>query len=32
VREDVLKPFTGDLDEMVKRRVLRIGVTYSRTF
>jgi len=31
-REDVLKPFTGDLDEMVKRRVLRIGVTYSRTF
>jgi membrane-bound lytic murein transglycosylase MltF len=32
VREDVLKPFIGDLDEMVKRRVLRIGVTYSRTF
>jgi len=32
VREDVLKPFTGDLNEMVKRRVLRIGVTYSRTF
>jgi membrane-bound lytic murein transglycosylase MltF len=32
VREDVLKPFTGDLDEIVKRRVLRIGVTYSRTF
>jgi membrane-bound lytic murein transglycosylase MltF len=32
VREDVLKSFTGDLDEIVKRRVLRIGVTYSRTF
>ena len=32
VQEDVLKPFTGDLDEIVKRRVLRIGVTYSRTF
>ena len=32
VREDVLKAFTGDLDEIVKRRVLRIGVTYSRTF
>src|SRR5436190_1556917 len=28
----VLKPFTGDLDEMVKRRVVRIGVTYNRTF
>jgi ABC-type amino acid transport substrate-binding protein len=32
VREDVLKPFLGDLDAMVKRRVVRIGVTYSRTF
>jgi membrane-bound lytic murein transglycosylase MltF len=32
VREDVLKPFMGDLDAMVKRRVVRIGVTYSRTF
>jgi membrane-bound lytic murein transglycosylase MltF len=32
VQEDVLKPFTGDLDAIVKRRVLRIGVTYSRTF
>jgi membrane-bound lytic murein transglycosylase MltF len=29
---DVLQPFKGDLDEMVKRRVVRIGVTYSRTF
>jgi ABC-type amino acid transport substrate-binding protein len=32
VREDVLKPFTGDLDEMVRRRVIRIGVTFNRTF
>ena len=32
VREAVLKPFTGDLDELVKRRVVRIGVTYNRTF
>ena len=32
VRDGVLKPFTGDLDEMVKRRVVRIGVTFSRTF
>ena len=27
-----MKPFTGDLDEMVKRRLVRIGVTYNRTF
>jgi len=26
------KPFTGDFDEMVKRRVIRLGVTYNRTF
>jgi membrane-bound lytic murein transglycosylase MltF len=32
VREAILKPFTGDLDEMVKRRLVRIGVTYNRTF
>jgi len=32
VREAVLKPFTGDLDQLVKRRVVRIGVTYNRTF
>ena len=24
-------PFTGDLDEMVKRRVIRAGVVYNRT-
>jgi membrane-bound lytic murein transglycosylase MltF len=32
VRDALLKPFTGDLDEMVKRRLVRIGVTYNRTF
>src|SRR6476620_5984069 len=32
VREDILKPFTGDLDEMVRRRVIRIGVTFNRIF
>jgi membrane-bound lytic murein transglycosylase MltF len=26
------KPFTGDLDEMIKRRVIRMGVTFNRTF
>ena len=23
--------FTGDLDEMVKRRMIRVGVTFNRT-
>ena len=32
VLEFVLKPFTGDLDEMVRQRVVRIGVTFNRTF
>ena len=32
VREAVLKPFTGDLDEIVKRRAVRLGVTFNRTF
>jgi len=32
VQEALLKPFTGDLDEMVKRRTVRIGVTFNRTF
>jgi membrane-bound lytic murein transglycosylase MltF len=31
VRTAVDKPFTGDLDEMVKRRVIRAGVTFNRT-
>jgi membrane-bound lytic murein transglycosylase MltF len=25
------KPFTGDLDEMVERRIIRAGVTFNRT-
>ncbi|HWC75663.1 MAG TPA: lytic transglycosylase F, partial [Gemmatimonadales bacterium] len=28
----VLKPFTGDLDSLVQRRVVRIGVAFNRTF
>src|SRR3569832_263710 len=24
--------FTGDFDEMVKRRIIRVGVTFNRTF
>jgi membrane-bound lytic murein transglycosylase MltF len=32
VRAVVLTPFTGDLDELGKRRVVRIGVTFNRTF
>ena len=25
------KPFTGDLDEMIKRRAIRVAVTFNRT-
>ena len=25
------QPFTGDLDEMIKRRAIRVGVTFNRT-
>src|SRR5436190_4895605 len=32
VRDQVLKKFTGDFDEMVQRRLVRIGLTSSRTF
>ena len=32
VRADLLKPFTGDLEEIIKRRVIRMGVTFNRTF
>ena len=28
---NIEKPFTGDFDEMVKRRVIRVGVTFNRT-
>jgi membrane-bound lytic murein transglycosylase MltF len=32
MRNSLAKPFTGDFDEMVKRRLIRLGVTYNRTF
>jgi membrane-bound lytic murein transglycosylase MltF len=32
VRSILSAPFTGDLDQMVKRRLVRVGVTYNRTF
>ena len=32
LRATLLKPFSGDFDEMVKRRVIRVGVPYNRTF
>ena len=31
MRGAVLNPFTGDLDGMIKRRVIRVGVTFNRT-
>ena len=32
VRGHLSKPFTGDFDEMVKRRVIRAGVVFNRTY
>ncbi len=32
VRGVIAKPFTGDLDEMVARRLIRVGAPFSRTF
>ena len=32
LRGRIDQPFKGDLDEMVKRRLIRIGVTFNRTF
>ncbi len=32
VRAELNEVFKGDLDEMVKRRLVRVGVTYNRTF
>jgi membrane-bound lytic murein transglycosylase MltF len=31
VRAELRQPFTGDLDEMAKRRLVRVGVAYNRT-
>jgi membrane-bound lytic murein transglycosylase MltF len=31
MRAKVLSPFMGDFDEMVKRRVIRVAVTFNRT-
>jgi membrane-bound lytic murein transglycosylase MltF len=31
VRASLTEPYTGDLDGMVKRRLIRVGVTYNRT-
>ena len=31
VRARIDEPFTGDLDEMVERRLVRVGVAYNRT-
>ncbi len=32
VRAQLQKTFTGDLDEMVARRIIRVGTTFNRTF
>jgi membrane-bound lytic murein transglycosylase MltF len=32
VRSVLTAPFTGDFDQMVKRRLIRVGVTYNRTY
>ena len=32
VRDAVLKPFTGDFNQMVEHRLVRVGVTFNRTF
>ena len=32
VRDAVLRPFTADIDSLVKRRVVRVGVAFNRTF
>jgi membrane-bound lytic murein transglycosylase MltF len=32
IRAILAAPFTGDFDQMAKRRLIRVGVTYNRTF
>src|SRR6185312_7330950 len=31
VRTALERPFTADFDEMIKRRMIRVGVTFNRT-
>jgi membrane-bound lytic murein transglycosylase MltF len=32
LRDLISQPFTGDFDGMIKRRMMRVGVTFNRTF
>jgi membrane-bound lytic murein transglycosylase MltF len=32
MRSLIHKPFTGDFDDMVKRRIIRVGVPFNRTY
>jgi membrane-bound lytic murein transglycosylase MltF len=32
VRDAVLRPFTGDFNEMLEHKLVRVGVTFNRTF
>src|SRR6185369_7656039 len=32
VQQAVFKPFTGDFNEMLERRVVRVGVNFNRSF
>jgi len=32
MRQLMDKPFSGDFDDMIKRRLIRVGVTFNRTF
>jgi membrane-bound lytic murein transglycosylase MltF len=32
IRDQMFKPQMGDLDEIIKRRMVRVGVTFNRTF
>jgi membrane-bound lytic murein transglycosylase MltF len=32
MRSLIHQPFTGDFDEMVKRRIIRVGAPFNRTY
>ena len=32
MRDAVLKPFTGDFDEMLQHRLVRVGVSFNRSY